>query len=200
MPRIIHRNARWSSQIRTWFVTSQDYQTHQLITKESNPFEPIRTGHNQHTHTGHNQHTHTDNTRQPELNSRVPRVHSPSRAQLKGHVPSSTEGTKQSHLWSITKSLIDHACRIQQLGLIAAKSPSGGHIPLWTTNFCNHHLVGQSTPPGRRAPGGYCFRRYRLEGPSPPPGATCSRTPLFLAIAWWSRLCHQTLYQYPYLY
>jgi len=32
----------------------------------------------------HNQHTHTDNTRQPELNSRVPRVHPPSRAQLEG--------------------------------------------------------------------------------------------------------------------
>ncbi|QCE10565.1 hypothetical protein DEO72_LG10g1795 [Vigna unguiculata] len=44
-----------------------------------NPSRPIRTGHNQHTHTG--------NTRQPELNSRVPRVHPPSRAQLeKCHV------------------------------------------------------------------------------------------------------------------
>ncbi|QCD83754.1 hypothetical protein DEO72_LG2g4101 [Vigna unguiculata] len=37
---------------------------------------PIRTGYNQHTHTG--------NTRQPELNSRVSRVHPPSRAQLEG--------------------------------------------------------------------------------------------------------------------
>ncbi|QCD96886.1 hypothetical protein DEO72_LG6g1596 [Vigna unguiculata] len=32
----------------------------------------------------HNQHTHTGNTRQPELNSRVPRVHPPSRAQVEG--------------------------------------------------------------------------------------------------------------------
>ncbi|QCE10495.1 hypothetical protein DEO72_LG10g1725 [Vigna unguiculata] len=55
---------------------SQDYQTRQLITEEGNPSGPIRTGHNQHTH--------TDNTRQPKLNSRVPRVHLPSRAQLEG--------------------------------------------------------------------------------------------------------------------
>ncbi|QCE14574.1 hypothetical protein DEO72_LG11g1577 [Vigna unguiculata] len=40
------------------FVTSQDYQTRQLITEEGNPSGPIRIGHNQHTH--------TDNTRQPE--------------------------------------------------------------------------------------------------------------------------------------
>jgi len=53
---------------------SQDYQT--LFTKEGNLSGPIRTGHNQHTH--------TDNTRQPELNSRVPRVHPPSQAQLEG--------------------------------------------------------------------------------------------------------------------
>jgi len=52
---------------------SQDYQTRQLITEEGNPSGPIRIGHNQHTH-----------TRQPELNLRVPRVHLPSRAQLKG--------------------------------------------------------------------------------------------------------------------
>ena len=54
---------------------SQDYQTRQPTTEEGNLPGPIRTGHNQHTHTG--------NTRQPELNSRVPRVHPPSRAQLK---------------------------------------------------------------------------------------------------------------------
>jgi len=55
---------------------SQDYQTRQLYTEEGNLSEPIRTGHNQHTH--------TDNTRQPELNSGVPRVHLPSQAQLEG--------------------------------------------------------------------------------------------------------------------
>ncbi|QCD96307.1 DNA repair protein REV1 [Vigna unguiculata] len=51
-------------------------QTHQLTTEEGNLSGPIRTGHNQHTHTG--------NTHQSELNSRVPRVHLPSRAQLEG--------------------------------------------------------------------------------------------------------------------
>ncbi|QCD79169.1 hypothetical protein DEO72_LG1g2809 [Vigna unguiculata] len=55
---------------------SQDYQTRQRFTEEGNLFGPICTGHNQHTHTG--------NTRQPELNSRVPRFHPPSRAQLEG--------------------------------------------------------------------------------------------------------------------
>jgi len=64
---------------------SQDYQTRQLTTEEGNLSGPIRTGHNQHTLTG--------NTRQPELNSRVPRVLPPSRAQLKGYVLSSTQAT-----------------------------------------------------------------------------------------------------------
>jgi len=54
----------------------QDYQTRQRFTEEGNLSGPIRTGHNQHTHTG--------NTRQPELNSRVPRIHPQSRAQLEG--------------------------------------------------------------------------------------------------------------------
>ncbi|QCE00447.1 hypothetical protein DEO72_LG7g1737 [Vigna unguiculata] len=55
---------------------SQDYQTRQPTIEERSLTGPIRTGHNQHTHTG--------NTRQPKLNSRVPRVHPPSRAQLEG--------------------------------------------------------------------------------------------------------------------
>ncbi|QCE00472.1 hypothetical protein DEO72_LG7g1762 [Vigna unguiculata] len=55
---------------------SQDYQTRQPTIEEGNLSGPIRTGHNQHTHIG--------NTRQSELNSRVPRVHPPSRAQLEG--------------------------------------------------------------------------------------------------------------------
>jgi len=56
--------------------------------------------------TGHHQRTLTYNTRQPELNSRVSRVHPPSRAQLEGYhfelnsrnatcltpIPSSTQG------------------------------------------------------------------------------------------------------------
>ncbi|QCE04139.1 hypothetical protein DEO72_LG8g2172 [Vigna unguiculata] len=60
---------------------SQDYQTHQPTTEEGNLSGPIRTGH---IRTGHNQLTHTGNTRQPELNSRVPHVHPPSQAQLEG--------------------------------------------------------------------------------------------------------------------
>ncbi|QCD94063.1 hypothetical protein DEO72_LG5g2141 [Vigna unguiculata] len=55
---------------------SQDFQTRQHFTEEGNLSGPIRIGHNQHTLIG--------NTRQPELNSRVPRVHLPSRAQLEG--------------------------------------------------------------------------------------------------------------------
>jgi len=100
MLRITHCNTRWSSQIRTYFVTYQDYQTRQLVTKEGNPSRPI--------HTRHNQYTHTGNTRQPELNSKVPRVHLPSRAQLEGchselnlknvtcltPIPSSTQGIR----------------------------------------------------------------------------------------------------------
>ncbi|QCD87282.1 hypothetical protein DEO72_LG3g1816 [Vigna unguiculata] len=68
--------------------------------KEDNLFGPIRIGHNQHTH--------TSNTRQPDLNSRVPRVHPSSRAQLEGchselnsrnatcltPIPSSTQGIR----------------------------------------------------------------------------------------------------------
>jgi len=58
MLRIIHRNARYSSHIRTRSASSQDYQTRQPTTEEGNLSGPIRTGHNQHTH--------TSNTRQPE--------------------------------------------------------------------------------------------------------------------------------------
>ncbi|QCE00340.1 hypothetical protein DEO72_LG7g1630 [Vigna unguiculata] len=68
-------------------------------TEEGNLFGPIRTGHNQHTHTG--------NTRQPELNSRVPRVHPPSRAQLEGcHSElNSRNATCLSPLPSLTQGL-----------------------------------------------------------------------------------------------
>jgi len=76
MLQITHRNARWSSQIRTQFTTSQDYQTRQLITEEGNLSRPICTSNNQHTH--------TNNTRQPELNLSVPCVHLPSQAQVEG--------------------------------------------------------------------------------------------------------------------
>jgi len=44
--------------IRITFITSKDYQTRQLNTKEGNLTAPICTCHNTHTH--------TDNTRQPE--------------------------------------------------------------------------------------------------------------------------------------
>jgi len=120
-----------------------------------------------------------------------------------GYVPRSTQGTQQSYLWSITKSLVDHAYKVQRLGLTAAKSPSGGHIPLGATSFqtswrgtrttkrqapknhkfYNHCPSKQSTPPGIHAPGGYYFRRYRLAGTSPPPGATCTRPSLFFSLS-----------------
>ncbi|QCD94047.1 hypothetical protein DEO72_LG5g2125 [Vigna unguiculata] len=79
---------------------SQYYEIRQLTIEEGNLSGPVRTSHNQHTHIG--------NTRQPELNSRVPRVHPPSRAQLGGchselnsrnatcltPIPSSTQGIR----------------------------------------------------------------------------------------------------------
>ncbi|QCD98778.1 hypothetical protein DEO72_LG7g55 [Vigna unguiculata] len=53
----------------------QDYQTRQLIIEEDNPFGPIRTGHNQHTHTGNTRQPSSTQgflvfIRHPELNSR----------------------------------------------------------------------------------------------------------------------------------
>ena len=114
---------------------SQDYQTRQLTTEEGNLSGPI--------HTGHNQHTHTDNTRQPEINSRVPHVHPPSRAQLEGchsepnsrnatcltPIPSSTQGTLASRPLKYPKSLVDHACRTSNQRLLQQKLPGGGHVP-----------------------------------------------------------------------
>ena len=125
---ITHHSARRSFQIRRWFVTSQDYQTRQLITEEVNLSGPIRTGHNQHIHTG--------NTRQTELNSRFPHVHPPSRAQLEGchsesqlkecHVlnpypelnsrdtfRATTQGTPANRPLRYPKSLIDHTHHIK---------------------------------------------------------------------------------------
>ncbi|QCD93004.1 hypothetical protein DEO72_LG5g1074 [Vigna unguiculata] len=84
---------------RAGYSSSTSSSDHpKLIAKEGNPYGPIRTGHNQHTH--------TDNTHQHELNSRVPHVHPSSRAQLEGchsklnsrnvtcltPIPSSTQG------------------------------------------------------------------------------------------------------------
>ena len=122
-------------------------------------------------------------------------------------IPSSTQGIR-SELNSRNPTIppLKHhqkSCRshlqLQQLGLTAAKSPSGRHVPLGATSFqtawrgtrtarrqapknpkfYNHRSMGQSTPPGRHAPGGYYFCRYRLAGTSPPPGATKFRTPMF---------------------
>jgi len=107
----------------------QDYQTRQLTTEEGNLFGPIRIGHNQHTHTG--------STGQPELNSRVPYVHPPSRAQLEGchsepqlkecHMlnpypelnsrdtfQATTQGTPASRPLRYPRSLVDHAHHSKQ--------------------------------------------------------------------------------------
>ncbi|QCD86593.1 hypothetical protein DEO72_LG3g1117 [Vigna unguiculata] len=121
---------------------SQHYQTRQLITKEGNPSGPIRTGHNQHTHIG--------NTHQPEFNSRVPRVHPPSRAQLKGchselnsrnvtcltPIRSSTQGIRSElnsrNTSKPTFKVSYKPCRShtlkQQPKVAAANSPGEGHI------------------------------------------------------------------------
>jgi len=57
-PQLVEHVHQVKFPIRTKFVTSQDYQTHQPHIEEGNLFGPIRTSHNLHTFTG--------NTRQSE--------------------------------------------------------------------------------------------------------------------------------------
>jgi len=70
------------------------------------------------------------------------------RAQLKGYIPSSTQGTQQSYLWGITKSLVDHPTKSNNLGLTATTSPSGGHVPLGATT--SRPPGGGHVPPGAK--------------------------------------------------
>ena len=186
---------------------SQDYQTRQPTIEEDNLSRPIRTGHNQHTHIG--------NTRQPELqlkssscSSVIPGHNSryviPSHnwrnttcfnpypePQLKEH--------QQSHLWSITKSLIDHAYRInnprlQQQNrlagdtyrqvLPASRPPSGGHVPQGTKRLknsqcCRHRLAEPPSLPRAWVLDAHWCSWYRLAESSLPPSATLFQSPLF---------------------
>ncbi|QCD99606.1 hypothetical protein DEO72_LG7g890 [Vigna unguiculata] len=89
--------------------------------------------------------------------------------------------------------------KVHQLGLTAAKSPSGGHVPLGAT--ASRPPGGGHVPPGAERlvnnkvwnyrpagpyipPGGYCIQQS-MALPLPPgetsypPGATNSSTPLF---------------------
>ncbi|QCD86326.1 hypothetical protein DEO72_LG3g847 [Vigna unguiculata] len=97
-----------------------------LTTEEDNLSGPICTGHNQHTHIG--------NPRQPELNSRVPRVHPPSQAQLEG-----------CHSELNSRNAISRI-QNQQPKAAAAKSPGGEHIPPGTA--ASRPPGGGHVPPG----------------------------------------------------
>jgi len=127
--RITHHNARWSSQMRTESITSQDYQTRKLITNEGNLSGPICTGHNQHTH--------TSNTRQPKpqlkcssCSSAIPShnsrdvipSHNLENATCLTPIPShnskdmfwaTTQGTPTSQPLRYLRSLIDYASQIK---------------------------------------------------------------------------------------
>jgi len=121
-------------------------------------------------------------------------------------IPSSTQGIR-SELNSRNPAILplkhhQKPCRtpykVQQLGIIAAKSPSGGHVPLGAKasrlpdgghvplgakrlkahKVYNHRLAGQSTPPSGRCSKNRCSCRRRLAEPILPSGATQSRTPL----------------------
>ncbi|QCD86584.1 hypothetical protein DEO72_LG3g1108 [Vigna unguiculata] len=139
--KIVWRGTRTARHCRfqtAWkFATSQDYQTRQPTTEEGNLSGPVRTGHNQHTHTG--------NTRQPEqqlkgssCSSAIPSHNS--RDAILSHnsrnttcltpIPShnsrdtfraTTQGTPAIPPLSITKSIIDHAYRINNTNTAVVK-------------------------------------------------------------------------------
>ncbi|QCD86219.1 hypothetical protein DEO72_LG3g740 [Vigna unguiculata] len=122
---------------------SQDYQTRQSTIEEGNLTGPIRTGHNQHTHTG--------NTRQPELNSRVPRVHPSSRAQLEGclsELNSRNRGT--------------HTARRHNFRTVWRGTRTAMRQAPQTRKHSSYRLADQPSPPGAHSPGPHCFRHNRL--------------------------------------
>ncbi|QCE10401.1 hypothetical protein DEO72_LG10g1631 [Vigna unguiculata] len=148
----------------------------QPTTEEDNLSGPIRTGHNQHTHTGH--------TRQPEpqlkgfsCSSAIPSHNS--REAIPSHnsrnttcltaIPShnsrdtfraTTQGTPATSPLKHYQKPCRTPYEVHQLGLTAAKSPSGGHVPLGAT---------ASRPPG---------------GCRVPPGAQRLKTLLAAGTAW----------------
>jgi len=114
----------------------------------------------------------------------------PFRAQLEEctcltSIPSSNQGIR-SELNSRNPAILplrhhQKPCRspykVQYLGLTAAKSPSGGHVPLGAIRF---QTTWQGTRIARRqAPQTRKHSSHRLAGQPPPPGAQRSRTPLF---------------------
>ncbi|QCD82453.1 hypothetical protein DEO72_LG2g2791 [Vigna unguiculata] len=157
-------NVSRSSHIRTKPVSSQDYQTRQPTTDEGNLSGPIRTGHNQHTHTGH--------TRQPEpqlkgfsCSSAIPSHNS--RDAIPSHnsrnttcltpIPShnsrdtfraTTQGTPATSPLKHYQKPCRTPYEVHQLGLTAAKSPSGGHVPLGAT--ASRPPGGGHVPPGAK--------------------------------------------------
>jgi len=86
------------------------------------------------------------------------------RAQLKEH--------QQSHLWSFTKSLVDHSCRIQQLNAATSKITwRGTH----TARRCRSQTARWVMRTAKRqVPQVLLVCRYRLAEPPWPPGATRS--------------------------
>jgi len=111
--------------------------------------------------------------------------------------------------------------KLQYLGLTAAKSPSGGHVPLGAIRFqtawrgtrtakrqtpqnnytiYNNRLAKSSPSPGGRCFRDHCSRRYRLAEPPPPLGATESRTPLIPCYRLAVQYPRQAPYQYYELY
>ncbi|QCD79673.1 hypothetical protein DEO72_LG1g3320 [Vigna unguiculata] len=121
----------------------------------------------------------------PSQNSRVPRVHPPSRAPTQEMLfRATTQGIPRT---PATPPLEHHqkSCRSriqnQPPEDTVAKSPSGGHVPLRTTHF-QTALRGTRTAK-RQAPQNHSklqaplaqtllFQGYRLEVPISPPGAT----------------------------
>ncbi|QCD82230.1 hypothetical protein DEO72_LG2g2565 [Vigna unguiculata] len=99
----------------------------------------------------------------------------PFRAQLKGYVPSSTQGPPTSRPLKYPKSLIDHTCRtsnprlLQQnclagdtyhQALSTSRSPGRGHVPpgakhLKRCQSCRHRLAGLAPTVSRTCSSAY---------------------------------------------
>ncbi|QCD82672.1 hypothetical protein DEO72_LG2g3012 [Vigna unguiculata] len=193
----VHPPSRATTQEMLFRATTQGiphYQTRQPTTEKGNLSGPIRTGHNQHTHTG--------NTRQPEpqlkgfsCSSAIPSHNS--RDAIPSHnsrnttcltpIPShnsrdtfraTTQGTPATSPLKHYQKPCRTPCEVQQLGLTAAKSPSGGHVPLGATT--SRPPGGGHVPPGAKRPINHKFCNYRLAEPFPSPGRRCSRDHEFL--------------------
>jgi len=74
------------------------------------------------------------------------------------------------------QSLVDHACRIQQLKAAASKLSGGGHVPPGTA--ASRPLGGGRVPPGAKRLISCCLCNYRLTGHPSPPGESRHTKPL----------------------